>query len=145
MDERRLRQCLINLLTNAVKFTHDGGHVSLTVSFPAPRPQDVDSRPYVRFSVIDTGIGIAPENLEKLFQPFSQIDSRLNRQYEGTGLGLSLVKQMIELQGGEVGVSSELGSGSCFWIDLPCPESPETAGTQCAFGIAPAVVDVKSA
>lgn len=127
VDERRLRQCLLNLLTNAVKFTPKGGRVSLEVSFPAPRPPLTDAPPYVRFSVIDTGIGIAPEHLEQLFQPFSQVDSRLNRQYEGTGLGLSLVKQMIEFQGGEVGVSSELGSGSCFWIDLPCPEG---AGTQ---------------
>ena len=122
MDERRLRQCLINLLSNAVKFTPEGGHVSLTVSLPASQGSLAGTVSYVRFQVIDTGIGIAPEHLGRLFQPFSQIDSQLNRQYEGTGLGLSLVKRMVELQGGAVGVSSELGIGSCFWIDIPCPE-----------------------
>ena len=122
VDERRLRQCLINLLSNAVKFTPEGGHVSLTVSLPASQGSLAGTVSYVRFQVIDTGIGIAPEHLGRLFQPFSQIDSQLNRQYEGTGLGLSLVKRMVELQGGAVGVSSELGIGSCFWIDIPCPE-----------------------
>ena len=69
--------------------------------------------------MIDTGIGIAAENIQKLFKPFVQIDSALNRQYEGTGLGLSLVKQMVELHGGKVGLTSELGIGSRFFIELP--------------------------
>ncbi|ELR99857.1 signal transduction histidine kinase [Gloeocapsa sp. PCC 73106] len=109
IDERRIRQVLINLLNNAVKFTPTGGYITLEVSV-IPK--------YMRFSVIDTGIGIEPENITKLFQPFVQIDSALNRQYQGTGLGLALVKRIVELHGGQVGVTSEPGRGSCFTIDL---------------------------
>ncbi|WP_103667346.1 PAS domain S-box protein [Pseudanabaena sp. BC1403] len=121
VDERRIRQVLINLLNNAVKFTPKGGRVNLEV---AQLPPDVDtsdrsSLQYLRISVIDTGIGISPENIKKLFQPFIQIDSALNRQYEGTGLGLALVKRIIELHNGRVGLTSELGVGSCFTVDLP--------------------------
>ncbi|MBE9228885.1 response regulator [Phormidium sp. LEGE 05292] len=73
----------------------------------------------MRIAISDTGIGIEQENINKLFQPFVQIDSALNRQYAGTGLGLALVKRLVQLHGGQVGVSSELGVGSCFTIDLP--------------------------
>ena len=114
-DERRLRQVLINLLTNAVKFTPEGGQVTLDVTVSS---QEKDHA-YCRFCVSDTGIGIAPENMNRLFEPFIQIDSALNRRYEGTGLGLSLVKRIVELHGGEVGVTSEVGVGSCFYFDLP--------------------------
>ncbi|CBN59205.1 two-component hybrid sensor and regulator (fragment) [Kamptonema sp. PCC 6506] len=76
-------------------------------------------RDYLRIAIIDTGIGIAPENINKLFQPFIQIDSALNRQYDGTGLGLALVKRIVELHGGQVGLTSNVGFGSCFTIDLP--------------------------
>lgn len=72
----------------------------------------------------DTGIGIAPEHIAKLFQPFVQVDSALNRQYEGTGLGLALVKRIVELHGGQVGLTSEVGVGSCFTIDLPYVLAP---------------------
>ncbi|WP_017303987.1 PAS domain S-box protein [Spirulina subsalsa] len=116
LDERRIRQVLINLLNNAVKFTPEGGRVTLEVTLPTP---EQNSLPHLRFSVIDTGIGITPENLKKLFQPFIQIDSALNRQYQGTGLGLAVTKRIVELHGGQVGVSSEEGKGSCFMIDLP--------------------------
>ena len=119
VDERRIRQVLINLLNNAVKFTPEGGQISLEVLQPTPQ-NEADSGCWVRFSVADTGIGIAPENIQKLFQPFVQIDSALNRQYTGTGLGLSLVKRIVDLHGGKVGVTSILGKGSCFTIDLPC-------------------------
>ena len=77
------------------------------------------SQQYLRIAVIDTGIGISAENIPKLFQPFIQIDSALNRQYTGTGLGLSLVKRLVELHGGNVELTSELGVGSCFAIELP--------------------------
>jgi PAS domain S-box-containing protein len=116
VDERRIRQVLINLLSNAVKFTPAGRSILLEVQDAA----DALAHNHLRISVIDTGIGIAPENFDKLFQPFVQIDGALNRQYNGTGLGLALVKQMVELHGGQVLVTSEVGVGSCFSIDLPC-------------------------
>ncbi|TYQ28131.1 response regulator [Pseudanabaena sp. UWO311] len=120
VDERRIRQVLINLLNNAVKFTPKGGRVNLEVTQLPPdvATSDRPSLQYLRISVIDTGIGISPENIKKLFQPFIQIDSALNRQYEGTGLGLALVKRIVELHHGRVGLTSELGVGSCFTVDL---------------------------
>ena len=122
VDERRIRQVLINLLYNAVKFTPEGGRITLAISCPSSsdlNATDSRPRPSLRIAVIDTGIGIAPEDLSKLFQPFVQIDGALNRQYAGTGLGLALVKRMIDLHGGSVSVTSEVGVGSCFTIDLP--------------------------
>ncbi|MEA5451955.1 PAS domain S-box protein, partial [Leptolyngbya sp. CCNP1308] len=118
IDERRVRQILINLLANAVKFTPEGGCVSLTV-VPELCQDGDEIRSVMRFTVQDTGIGIAPDDQQRLFQPFIQIDSALNRQYEGTGLGLTLVKQFTELHGGQVGLISEVGVGSRFTIDLP--------------------------
>jgi len=118
VDERRIRQVLINLLSNAVKFTPEGGKVTLAMA-PHLEAEPSNPRHYLRIAVTDTGIGIAPENISKLFQPFVQIDSALNRQFNGTGLGLALVKQIVELHGGRVGLTSELGVGSCFTIDLP--------------------------
>lgn len=142
VDERRVRQVLINLLANAVKFTAEGGSVTLKVSDRWIAPSRLSgvtwmqsyrktlkdhstlggekAIKYLRIAVIDTGIGIAPQHMDKLFQPFVQIDSTLNRQYTGTGLGLALVKRIIELHGGEMGLSSEVGVGSCFTIGLPC-------------------------
>ncbi len=115
LDERRIRQVLINLLNNAVKFTPEGGTITLETS----HGKDDANNSYLRFVVIDTGIGISAENIQKLFQPFIQIDSALNRQYVGTGLGLALVKRIVELHGGKVGLTSELGVGSRFIVDLP--------------------------
>ncbi|MBD2503106.1 PAS domain S-box protein [Anabaena azotica] len=121
VDERRIRQVLINLLNNAVKFTPEGGKVTLKVTREsiAPQAQTTSCQDIIRIAVIDTGIGIAQENLKKLFQPFIQIDSAFNRQYNGTGLGLALVKRLVEMHGGTVEVSSQLGVGSCFTVDLP--------------------------
>ena len=113
-DQRRIRQVLINLLNNAVKFTNSGGNVTLEVT-----QYYTGNFSLIRMAVIDTGIGIAAENINKLFQPFVQIDSALNRQYSGTGLGLSLVKKIVEMHGGNVGVQSEFGVGSTFVINLP--------------------------
>ncbi len=150
LDERRIQQVLINLLSNAVKFTPAGGRITLDVTieqligeqsnifsqkdlenkivFYPPSSQTKPSS--IKIAVSDTGIGIAPENLRKLFKPFIQIDSALNRQFSGTGLGLSLVKRMVELHGGKVGVTSEVGAGSCFTINLPYQDlviqSPES-------------------
>jgi signal transduction histidine kinase/DNA-binding response OmpR family regulator len=123
IDERRIRQVLINLLNNAVKFTPSGGSVILDVCLINLTKVDPPQTDYLRLAVIDTGIGIAPENINKLFQPFVQVDSALNRQYQGTGLGLTLVRQLVELHGGQIGVISEVDVGSCFTIDLPVVQS----------------------
>jgi PAS domain S-box-containing protein len=119
VDERRLRQVLINLLNNAVKFTPEGGRITLEVALRDPPETDPEARAGLHIAVIDTGIGIAPENIPKLFQPFIQIDRALNRHYQGTGLGLALVKRIVELHGGQVGLTSQVGVGSRFTIALP--------------------------
>jgi CheY-like chemotaxis protein/nitrogen-specific signal transduction histidine kinase len=111
-DPQRVKQILINLLMNAVKFTPERGNVCLQVSTNADRDQ-------ILFSVADTGIGIAADDLRKLFTPFVQLDSSLARQYSGTGLGLALVQKLTELHGGSVHVESEVGRGSRFTVVLP--------------------------
>ncbi|MBD2175771.1 response regulator [Pseudanabaena sp. FACHB-1998] len=118
LDERRIRQVLINLLNNAVKFTEVGGNITLAVTLLSEA--EYKEKPFLRIAIQDTGIGIAPEHIKKLFQPFIQIDSALNRKYEGTGLGLALVKRIVEMHHGTVSLTSELGVGSCFTIELPC-------------------------
>ncbi len=140
-DERRIRQVLINLLINAVKFTPNEGRVSLLVSVGCGNIWEGEAKvpnlfkdqnlPMILFQVADTGIGIDPKNMHRLFQPFVQLDSGLNRQYEGTGLGLVMVKQITELHDGQVIAESTLGKGSYFTIALPykivppTPRSPE--------------------
>jgi len=127
-DPRYLKQVLVNLLNNAVKFTPEKGRVVLNVTADAEKE-------LMQFSVIDNGIGIAPENLSRLFQPFVQVDSRLSRHYEGTGLGLALVQKLTDLHGGSVYVESEANVGSRFTINLPWRSdtlAPETAVQQVA-------------
>lgn len=119
-DDRRLRQVLINLLTNAVKFTPDGGAVCLKAW--RENASETFGGYSLYFQVSDTGIGIASQNQHKLFQPFVQIDSNLNRQQNGTGLGLSLVQRIVDLHGGYVSVESKVGKGSHFTVCLPCQE-----------------------
>lgn len=114
-DELRIRQVLINLLSNAIKFTPEDGEVTLKVT-------EDENKENIIFSVIDTGIGISQECMEQIFEPFVQLDSQLNRQYSGTGLGLSLVRRLTELHGGEVIVKSKVGEGSTFSIKLPYTE-----------------------
>jgi PAS domain S-box-containing protein len=111
-DPKRLKQILVNLLTNAVKFTPAQGTVLLEV-LPVPEQQRI------HISVRDTGIGIAPEDLQRLFRPFVQVDSSLTRDQEGTGLGLVLVQRLSEMHGGSISVESEEGKGSCFTVILP--------------------------
>lgn len=117
-DPKRLKQILVNLLTNAVKFTHENGTVTLNVR------EDIELRRMV-FSVEDNGIGISAEDLKRLFTPFTQVDSSLSRQYEGTGLGLALVKKLAELHGGSVSVESAEGRGSRFQVTIPIPPANE--------------------
>jgi signal transduction histidine kinase len=111
-DRGRVRQVLLNLLSNAIKFTPDGGRITVVA---AP----VNGGEAARIAVTDTGIGIAPEDQPKLFREFSQLDGSASRKYEGTGLGLALSRRLVELQGGAIGVESELGKGSTFWFTLP--------------------------
>jgi two-component system sensor histidine kinase/response regulator len=110
-DPLRLRQVVLNLLGNAVKFTHEG-HITVRVA----NRVEANERASLTIEVTDTGIGIPPDRIDRLFKSFSQVDSSTTRHYGGTGLGLSIVKRLAELMGGEVGVRSELGKGSTFWV-----------------------------
>jgi signal transduction histidine kinase/CheY-like chemotaxis protein/HPt (histidine-containing phosphotransfer) domain-containing protein len=122
-DPTRLRQVLLNLGGNAVKFTHDGA-VTLAVLPCAP-----DAGDWLRFEIRDTGIGLTPEQMQRLFRPFEQADSSTARKYGGTGLGLSICHRLCEMMGGRIGVDSRIGAGSVFWFELPLPvvATPATA------------------
>jgi len=139
LDVRKTKQIVYNLLSNAVKFSSSGGRVTLKAS-RVPRVQvgrvhetwpvygfalaDNEFEEFLELRVSDTGIGISPQNMAKLFQAFTQIDSSLSRQFEGTGLGLAMVKQLAELHGGTVAVSSAEGEGACFAAWLPLRQEP---------------------
>ena len=133
-DPRKVKQILYNLLSNAVKFTGEGGQVTLRASRVPRNVVGYLSSPsagrrfpladngfteFLKISVVDSGIGVAPEGLTQLFRPFSQIDSGLARKFEGTGLGLAMVKLLAELHGGTVAVESVPDQGSCFSVWLP--------------------------
>jgi signal transduction histidine kinase/ActR/RegA family two-component response regulator len=113
-DSGRLRQVLLNLLNNAIKFTSEGS-VTLRAQYTD------DSAPCLRFEVEDTGIGIAPEQQGRLFQPFSQANRMISRQFGGTGLGLAISKLLVEAMGGKIAFHSTPGLGSCFHFSLPLP------------------------
>jgi two-component system sensor histidine kinase RpfC len=113
-DESHLRQVLINLLANAVKFTARGG-VTLHVSRVGEGPQRV----VLKFSIRDTGIGIAPDDQRRIFESFTQADQTTTRRFGGTGLGTTIAKQLTELMGGRMGLESAVGLGSTFWFELP--------------------------
>jgi CheY-like chemotaxis protein len=119
-DPIRLRQLLVNLLHNAVKFT-ERGSVSLEISRLGEKGDTV----HLRFAVRDTGIGIAEDQLDMVFESFTQADNSSTRRFGGSGLGLAIVKHLVELMHGQVGVTSRLGEGSTFWFDLSLRKSAE--------------------
>lgn len=135
-DERKLKQIVLNLISNAVKFTPAGGSVTVTWR----RLENGSSR----LNVTDTGIGIGKDDLERIFQPFVQVDGRLNRKYEGAGLGLPLTRRLVEMHGGTLKIESEVGRGTMVTVNLPPqnhhpndnPELPPAAVT-----VAPCFVD----
>ena len=117
-DDKKLAQILRNFISNSLKFT-TSGEVRVSAS--------LEGSAWIRFAVSDTGIGIAPELHGALFEDFSQVDSPLQKRLRGTGLGLSLCKRFAELLGGEVGVDSEPGVGSTFFIIIPLAVATEAA------------------
>jgi len=123
-DAGRVRQVLVNLLSNAVKFTHEG-EVVVRVTARALRGREME----LSFRVSDTGIGIPSDRMDRLFQPFTQIDSSTTRQYGGTGLGLVVSKRLCELMGGGIGAESELGHGSTFWFTIRVRSAEATGRT----------------
>lgn len=117
-DPSRLQQILMNLLSNAIKFTEQG-EVSIQVELES----ETATTAILYFTIKDTGIGINSTDIYKLFQPFSQLDGSTTRQYAGTGLGLAICKQLVTIMGGEIGVNSQLGQGSNFWLRIPFVKS----------------------
>lgn len=122
-DEAHLRQVAVNFLSNAVKFTPNGS-IRVTLSMAGER---------LRLAVIDTGIGVAPETIDRLFDRFTQANASTTRLYGGAGLGLAISRRLISLMGGEIGAVSEIGKGSTFWFEVPLPDAikkptPSTMG-----------------
>jgi PAS domain S-box-containing protein len=137
-DPVRLRQILLNLLTNAVKFT-ERGSVVVRVGVVDHQPQSV----LARFEVIDTGIGLSPDQVASLFTDFSQAESSTTRRFGGTGLGLSICRRLTEMMGGLISVDSQLGVGSTFWFELPLEPLADQPGApaQDLAGLSLLVVD----
>ncbi len=127
-DDGRIVQILMNLVGNAVKFTDKGG-ITLRLSSSRQEP----GRSYLKFEVIDTGIGIDPDQIKKIFKKFSQIDSTASRRYGGTGLGLAIAKDLAQLMGGEIGVDTVPGKGSNFWLGFSLPDALKSVDDEVGF------------
>jgi PAS domain S-box-containing protein len=141
-DANRIRQVLTNLANNAVKFTQ-AGEVDVNVS----GHHDTAERVHLRFEVIDTGIGIDAGKQESIFESFAQVDGSTTRRYGGTGLGLTIAKQLVAMMGGEIGVRSTPGEGSTFWFTLPlrvAPSDPPPVADPALAGVRVLVVDDKA-
>ena len=121
-DQMRIRQILLNFLSNAVKFTPPAGSVRL---FASIQPSGDPTACTVRLAVADTGMGVAPESRDRIFEKFAQADSSITRQFGGTGLGLSICRELSTLMGGSVGFESQEGVGSTFWLDIDLKVDPD--------------------
>lgn len=118
-DQRKLKQILVNLISNSIKFTPDGGKVNVIAKRAVNKYGDKVDADFIEISVEDTGIGIDEKDVPKLFQAFQQLESPYQKRYEGTGLGLFLIKRLIEMMGGKIWVQSEKGRGSKFTFVIP--------------------------
>ncbi len=139
-DPTRLQQALLNYVANAIKFT-EAGHITLRVKAEA----ETNETATLRFEVEDSGIGIAPEALAKLFSAFEQADNSTTRQYGGTGLGLAITKKIAEVMGGTAGVTSSAGQGSTFWFTAVLRKTGETAAQAARFEVAEQVIQRRHA
>ena len=133
-DVTRLRQILVNLLSNGIKFTHEGEIFISITSRELSKTDDIrktsSTRYEIRFSVKDTGIGIPPDRMNRLFKPFSQVDSSTTRKYGGTGLGLVICKQLAEMMGGDLWVESQVGQGTTFYFTIVVQVVPSTKAVE---------------
>jgi signal transduction histidine kinase len=120
LDLRRIKQVLINLLSNAIKFTEPGGTITISAA--------IDESGGMTIAVRDTGIGMRQDEIPKALEPFGQIDSSLARRYEGTGLGLSLAKQLTETHGGQLQIESQIDVGTTVNVSLPAERLTATGG-----------------
>lgn len=127
VDERKMKQIIFNLLSNAVKFTPEGGSVTLIAKIIKAHEAGLNElqpdEDCIEITVADTGIGIRAEDMDRLFKPFSQLESPYSKKYEGTGLGLALTKNLVELHKGRIWVESEFGKGSRFSFVIPVNQS----------------------
>lgn len=140
IDPTRVRQVIVNLVDNAIKFSHRGGAVRIRLSCEQDGAAGADSRPMLQIVVQDQGIGMTPDQLGQLFQPFQQADTSTTRRFGGTGLGLSITRRLTEVMGGSIAVDSEVGTGSSFTVRLPfvaLDEEPEwVEAGRCATSVA---------